>query len=105
MTKFQARQGDIFLDQIAEIPKAAKAEAPAERVVLALGEATGHAHAFYGRGVTMFRADDGGVFIDVKEPSDLKHEEHKTVRVPKGKYRVIRQREYAPRELPRTVAD
>lgn len=100
------RQGDVALVAIDEIPAEA-VELPrdaGDRVVLAYGEVTGHAHALHEPGVTMLRAANADVFLRVIEPSNLVHEEHAKIPVPPGTYRVVRQREYHPDEL-RTVAD
>jgi len=106
MNKFQARQGDIFLDAVNAVPKGATEATPQGPVILALGEATGHAHAFYDGGVRYFAPNDQGVaYIDVfADGAELRHEEHAPIKVPRGKYRVIRQREYSPEAI-RNVAD
>jgi hypothetical protein len=45
--KFMARQGDVLVASIDEVPaKTSAVPKEAGRVVLAHGEATGHAHAF-----------------------------------------------------------
>lgn len=106
--KFQARQGDVFIEAVDEIPAGAVEKKPeAGRVVLAYGEVTGHAHAFYGNGVRWFAPNDQGVgyFEVTGETALLKHEEHTEIPHPKGKYRYRRQREYIAPELQRTVAD
>jgi len=79
---------------------------PGERLVLAEGEATGHAHVLTGLAVahtvvTNFRRM---AVIEVHEPSALTHQEHKTIRVPPGWYEIIRQRVYTPTS-PRFVRD
>jgi hypothetical protein len=73
-------------------------------VVLRRGELTGHRHAFYGYGVTLFRDDalardvPPALYIghvQVSAPSaDLQHEEHATITLPAGTYRVRRQQEW-----------
>lgn len=100
------RQGDVALVAVAEIPSDATEQRRDEgdRVVLAYGEVTGHAHALHEPGVTMLQAANSDVFLRVIEPSNLVHEEHGRIPVPAGKYRVVRQREYHPEEI-RTVAD
>lgn len=101
----QFRQGDVLIEKCDAIPANAKPQDDKDRVVLAYGEVTGHAHAFYGANVTRYLADEGGgTFIRVKKAAKLKHEEHSTINVPPGDYRVIRQREYSPEEI-RQVAD
>lgn len=101
------RQGDVLIRPVAEIPATAQA-VPVDdrgRVVLAYGEATGHAHALPGMKVLMFHdAALARTFIDVREPTALTHEEHGAIPLPPGRYEVIRQREYAPEEI-RQVAD
>jgi len=104
----QFRQGDVLIVRVNEIPREAPERKPeAGRVVLAYGEVTGHAHAFYG-GVRWFAPNDQGVgYIEVEgeEPALLKHEEHTAIPVPPGKYRYTRQREYVAPEIQRAVAD
>jgi hypothetical protein len=88
------RHGDILLRQIAAPPADVELGAPGERLVLATGEATGHAHVLTGlarTGLHQRRA-----LLQLLEPGALTHEEHKTVPVPPGWYEVIRQRVYAP---------
>jgi hypothetical protein len=99
------RQGDVLIVPLDEkaVPGHAL-RAPSEprdgrgRLVLALGEVTGHAHAVVGPGRLIREA---GVF----GPMLLHvHEEHGAISLRKGWYRVIRQREYAPGSV-RIVAD
>jgi hypothetical protein len=103
------RQGDVLLMACDSIPAAARREAPEKgRVVLARGEITGHAHVMAADRVCHFRDDGtGGGFLRIEgnAPVALTHEEHAPLMVPPGSYRVIRQREYQPRELPRAVVD
>ena len=99
------RQGDVLIERIKEIPKQAKV-VPREngRVILAHGEATGHAHAIEDEKVKLLE-DSGATFLEVQEAiAMLKHEEHSTIEIPKGNYRVIRQREYSPEAI-RNVMD
>jgi len=108
-------QGDILIEKVAYAKAgAAIGVDPDGAVVLARGEVTNHRHAFYGGGVTMFRDDalardmpaelyighikvgDGG--------AELKHEEHATITLPPGNYRIRRQREWTAENV-RIVAD
>jgi len=104
--RLQFRQGDVFLELVAEIPANAKPMKPENgRVVLAHGEATGHAHAITDvEHVTMLEVDNDIRYLDVQMEAYLRHEEHATVTLAPGKYRVVRQREYTPEEI-RNVAD
>lgn len=104
--KFLARQGDVMVRQVDPVTHTKLQEVwesglakvtPRDnnRVVLAYGEVTGHAHAFHSPKVAMFRADGlGGTYIKVDETAELVHEEHDTITVPPGLYEVVRQREY-----------
>lgn len=103
------RQGDVLLIPCAEIPTGTYEDAAENgRVVLARGEQTGHAHTMAASRVRYFRDDgSGGGFMRVVGPApvELTHEEHASLAIPPGTYRVIRQREYQPRAAPRAVAD
>jgi hypothetical protein len=102
-----ARQGDVLLIRVAMIQAAIEIPRDTQnRIVLAHGEVTGHAHAIHDETAELFRgrAANTGVFLQVVNRVELRHEEHTTVRVPKGAYRVLRQTEYSPGEL-RQVAD
>ena len=103
------RQGDVLLLPCAGIPAGARPEAPEDgRVVLARGEVTRHAHVMGAERVCHFRDDGTGrgyVRVEGDAPAALTHEEHEALMVPPGDYRVVRQREYQPRSLPRAVAD
>ena len=109
-------QGDVLLERVDDAP--ASAPEPGKlvpphadgAVVLAEGETTGHRHAFYG-GATLFR--DDALARDV--PSNLylghvlvapggallRHEEHATLDVPAGLWRVRAQREHDAGEVRR----
>jgi hypothetical protein len=103
----QYRQGDVLLCAVDAIPLGAKpVPREGDRVVVALGELTGHAHAFATAGVRMLREKASGrAFLLIGEGgAPLCHEEHAPILVPEGSYELIRQREYAPK-APRFVRD
>lgn len=105
----QYRQGDVLIEKIGgAIPPGAVAEPRDEqnRVVLAHGEVTGHAHALLDEGVVLYRdAQSGDVLLSVGGGgASVVHEEHATIPLEPGNYRVTRQREYSPEEI-RNVAD
>jgi hypothetical protein len=105
----QVRQGDILLVPCAQIPCTASELAAEEgRVVLARGETTGHAHAMAADRVRYFREDGTGqayIRVESDGPVALAHEEHSSLLVGPGEYRVIQQREYEPAARPRLVHD
>lgn len=102
------RQGDVCLVPIADLPADVEDVTPKKgRVVLMHGEATGHAHAFYDRGVMLLQSkqEPRRRFLwVVKTTALLRHEEHETAHVPPGLYELPQQIEYSPEEL-RRVAD
>jgi hypothetical protein len=98
-------QGDIMLERVEDAkPRNLLPSDDDGAVVLARGEMTEHRHAFFGGGVTLFRDDArardvppalyvGHVKIGAAS-ADLQHEEHATITLPAGTYRVRRQREW-----------
>ncbi|MEV6148775.1 hypothetical protein AB0L53_00390 [Nonomuraea sp. NPDC052129] len=103
------RQGDILIVPVAEdsVPNHLKSapSAPRDargRLVLALGEATGHTHAIPGPGTLL--VDRGSSYLRLPLGGRLVHEEHAEISLPKGWFRVVRQREYVPGAY-RLVAD
>lgn len=104
------RQGDVLLIPIdlTSLPPRRTPEARDERgrLVLAHGEATGHAHAVTAPTAELL-ADADEIdrrFLMLVADALLTHEEHAPIPLPAGAYRVIRQREYAPTAI-RYVAD
>ena len=111
----QMRQGDVFLKSVARIPAGAvEVKLDNGEVVLAYGEVTGHKHRichFMDTGALPARLFEAGDmrFLDVQEPTNLVHEEHATVALQPGVYKVSKfgigtQREYSPEAI-RSVAD
>ena len=104
------RQGDVLLRPIdpSELPDGLVPAPPGRTrgLVLATGEATGHAHVVTGPDVTTWTLPDQAevLFLIVRGHGRLSHEEHGPIGVPAGHYQVIRQREYVPGAW-RPVAD
>lgn len=116
------RQGDVLLVKM-DMPKSLN-EVKMDRVILAYGEVTGHAHVLEREKVVALmnhpRPDkaawDSGAerFIQVLEKTSLKHldlprgdaptGEHADVALDPGTYKVIRQREWSD-EMERYVSD
>src|SRR5574341_1919329 len=105
----QVRQGDVFIRRVAELPSGArKLKRDKGKVVLAYGEATGHAHAFGSRFVNMYAVADefdrtACSWLRVMQDVVLRHEEHRSITLPPGNYRVVRQRQWE--DAPILVAD
>jgi hypothetical protein len=108
-------QGDLLLERVEDVaPSGAVAEnAEGAAMVLLEGEATGHSHAIRER-VTMFRDDrlardiPPGLYLGHVQVGSayarVTHEEHAPLTLPRGTYRVRRQRELGPRDA-RILAD
>jgi hypothetical protein len=109
-------QGDLLLERVADVTPSGTMTAQnpdGAAMVLAEGEATGHRHAIWER-ATLFRDDalardiPAGLYVGhvrIDAPSArLTHDEHAPLILPRGTYRVRRQRELEPRDV-RIVAD
>lgn len=91
----QARQGDVLLVPVAE-PIEATVLPRRGRLVLALGEATGHAHAIHEPHARELRPTTGERLVRLPVTASLVHEEHAPIELPPGLYRIVIQREYMP---------
>ena len=112
MTSGMIRQGDILLVPVDEFPtylRLRKHYVKRDKelgVVVAEGEVTGHHHKIATDRVQMYRRG-GEFFLKVANPegAELTHDEHETLKVPEGKYRIEHQREYVPQAAPQRVYD
>ena len=101
----QFRQGDVFIERVKKLPSDLTQRARDKgRIVLAYGEVTGHAHALDETLAELFEDKDGALYLKLRETGRLRHEEHATIVLEPGIYRVTHQREYSPEEI-RRVAD
>lgn len=67
MKNTQYRQGDVLIERIFSLPKSLKpADRENDKVVLAHGEVTGHAHVFAGLSTRKLTDDKGREFFDVR---------------------------------------
>ena len=98
----QYRQGDVLLEQIPSLPDNLKRGVREEgRIIVARGESTGHSHVIADAKVQSFVDSDGNLFLEVAEQTEVVHEEHATLTLPPGVYRITHQREYNPVEIRR----
>lgn len=96
------RHGDVLIAATERIPASAKKR---PRCVLAEGEITGHSHSIAEAGAAeLFSLGDELYLSVLAEQATVVHEEHAPIRLPRGTYRVWRQREYSPAEI-RTIRD
>ena len=81
------RHGDVIL----EVVDRKLAGSRKNRIVLAEGEVTGHKHVLSGLLQECFV--DGERYVCVMGDAQLTHQEHETLLIPEGSYRVVMQRE------------
>jgi hypothetical protein len=93
----QYRQGDVFIEKIDKLPK--DLDEVKDGIVLR-GEATGHSHRLEGGQVLIGRISGwhqpAEMFIAIPSVGRLVHEEHATIIIPEGFYKIRRQVEYSP---------
>ena len=106
MPKFQARQGDVFVELIKAIPEGAQPVGRDGDVILAYGEATGHAHRIAAPpdAVDVLQEAER-IILNVHRPVTITHEEHGPVTLQPGVYASYVQREYDDIEAERRVVD
>ncbi|MHB8625225.1 MAG: hypothetical protein ACYDEO_03390 [Aggregatilineales bacterium] len=96
------RQGDVLIDTINEMPKGA---VPRPGTVLVEGEMTGHTHRIADPKTAEMWEVNGTLYLKViAATAEIAHDEHKSIRLTKGIYRVWQQREYTPQAI-RPVMD
>ena|SRR3990167_277263 len=96
----QHRQGDTLLVRIGK-PRNPGNAISCKRVVIALGETTGHAHVLEGA-VAEFLVD-GQRVIWVETPATYTHDEHAPHTIMPGWYVAPEQVEYTPQEIRRVT--
>jgi hypothetical protein len=95
------RHGDVFIQSCGGIPKTAKR---LPHMILAKGEATGHAHRIAERDAASLWQTEDALYLDVSaEQATVQHEEHAPIALKRGAYRVWIQREYTPEAIRRVV--
>jgi hypothetical protein len=98
----QYRHGDVLIEQVSSLPKVRE---KLSHRILAHGEVTGHAHRIKETEAADLYSTSEGLYLHVRGPSvSVVHQEHATITLTSGYYRVWRQREYSPQEI-RVVRD
>jgi len=91
------RQGDIYIEGVRCVPEGAVKK---HDTVLAEGEATGHQHRVRDfRSAVVYEFGDELYIEVITDRAEIVHEEHGTIELNRGRYRVWRQREYVPRTV------
>lgn len=92
MKKLPIRQGDVLMIPINGIPTGAKI---LKDKTMAYGEITGHTHRFSEpQNIERYELD-GKLYLQVRVPSTIIHEEHNPLIIPVGDYQQIEEREYS----------
>lgn len=100
------QQGDVLLFAIDSVPSEAKVVEIDEKIVLAQGEATGHAHVISDIDECEVYTLANELFVKVGNPVVVTHDEHDSIEVGIGVWRVAIVREYDHfAEEARAVAD
>lgn len=96
------RHGDVLVAKVKAIPEKAVKR---PHLVLAEGELTGHSHRVLEAGSAELYQAGAEMYLRVlADGATLIHQEHGPIVLPRGEYRVWRQREYSPAEI-RVVRD
>ena len=100
------RQGDVLLRRVANPEPGTEVPRDNGTLVIAQGEATGHAHTVASPRAKLIESVNGNRYLLVEgEPAEVRHQEHATIALPVGDYQVIRQVEWTDEQEPRIVAD
>lgn len=89
------RQGDVLMVEVDDLPTDLS-PIPMSKGdhILAWGEVTNHAHRLKGKTSHFYQHTSGARYLTVPKEAPLTHEEHDTIKLPKGNYRIIQQVEY-----------
>jgi hypothetical protein len=96
-----SRHGDVIIypisaEEAAQLKaKAKKVDRDNGRLILAYGEVTGHAHAVTEPTAMLFDLEDSKL-LELPKISALSHEEHNSLELPAGSYRIYQKRQYKP---------
>jgi hypothetical protein len=91
------RHGDVLIQKVKKIPAAAKR---LRHRTLAHGELTGHSHQIREKEQVALWQAGPQLFLEIGgRHATVVHQEHAAIELPKGTYRVWRQREYTPQRI------
>lgn len=102
------RHGDVEIHHIPDCDVTGMTKLPSQGdVVLAEGEATGHAHRARGGSATLYASDgsDAMRILHVVRTTNLTHEEHGPITLEPGFYRIGIKRQYSPEDGWESVQD
>lgn len=89
------QQGDVLIKKVEmDLEGCKKVERKEGRLILAEGEATGHAHAIDDNDAHLYISKEGEMYLMVEEEVTVKHEEHASQSISKGIWKIERVKEY-----------
>lgn len=87
----QARQGDIFVERISKLPLGLEKLPEGQEIILADSPATGHRHAIACDKAIGYRSNDGDVYFEVLEATEIYHasnpKDHYSIPIDTGLFR------------------
>ena len=86
------RHGDLLIRQIDKIPESAT---QLSTNIIAHGE-NGNTHKIQGGSHQVYETPDKQILFEAKQDLTLKHQEHNMLKISKGNYVVVHEREYNP---------
>ncbi|MAF36971.1 hypothetical protein CL622_07680 [archaeon] len=96
------RHGDVIINQITKEEYDSMDASPKSNLTIAYGEVTGHHHTLDAKAgtaqVLVNQTTQEAEAFKVDQKTELTHQEHKTISIPKGYYRVEFEKEYEPLE-------
>jgi hypothetical protein len=91
------RHGDVLIQAVSELPKDVRR---LRHRTLAHGELTGHSHQIQQSAQVALWQSASDLFLQVEAcHATVVHQEHAPIEIPRGIYRVWRQREYTPERI------
>lgn len=99
------RHGDVLIVPVSGIPEGAEAQ---KHLILAEGEATGHAHTLVrqkNKTAPVLFKNGQDLYFSAKEGTAVVHQEHARIELPPGSYKIVNQVEYVPGRVPERVRD
>ena len=85
------RHGDLLIRQVDKIPESAT---PLSTNIIAHGE-NGNTHKLHGSH-QVYETPDQQMYFKAKQEVFLKHQEHNTLKISKGNYVILHEREHNP---------
>lgn len=93
----QIQHGDVLLQQVTSLPVDAVQKPQEKPLIVARGEHTGHAHLIDSDNANIWELNRHGVtelYLEIKAPVTIVHDEHKPLPIPEGYYRIGGVKEY-----------